>query len=1043
MENDFSGQLSRYLGHLKDLRGRGASEASIRDAILRFLREAFPDLERTEPILLEKHIPALEVRGGFADVLYGDLIIECKRRLDDHSRAEGREELARYLRNQQHPERFVGILTDGENLEVVALREEELVQVDQLTLAVQSAEHVKLWLECYLFHEKNLVPTAEDVALRFGERSPAFWHSFRTLQALWREVEADATAQTKFVEWQSLLSIVYGSEVGDIDLFLRHTYLAMFARSLAFVALQRCSPTPEELLGMVTGEVFERIGFENFVGDDFFTWITVGPISVQAQGLLGVLATRLTVAYDLSAIHEDLLKELYQELVDPQTRHDLGEFYTPDWLAEWTLRQAGFPPPKGSESSDPSLLDPSCGSGTFLFTAVRLLREAGWHGSELINFCSSHLAGLDVHPLAVTIAKTNLLLALGSDLTAYGQRFALPIYMADSLSSVEDGNTHPEIEVQVPVEELARRAGKAKPCGVPSSFGLPAVLADQADLLRAALDALWVYADPNLDPTVAGEGFRERLRELGLPDGQHHQWEANLDLMRWLLTPPATDSVWRFILKNGYQPELLSRRKFAYVVGNPPWLSYRYIQRRDYQERVRKLTFQYGLLEKKKAHLFTQMDLATLFFAFCAHRYLAQQGVLAFVMPRSILTGAKQHTEFRNRYVATAQLLIDCEQVTPLFNVPACVVIWTQRRKRKVPLLRLQGQLPVRNADSGTAKKHLKQMQESYMVPAAETTSPYWGEVVNGATIFPRCLWFVRPPKIAIVIDRKQPQLETDITTKRQAKPPWKGQRVLGSVEADFLFATLLSDHMVPFGWRQLLMVVLPVIQNQEGRLDMIHADQALRMGKIGLAQWLRSAEELWQRYAKVSQRVETIYDRLDFSRCLTRQKPSGCYKVLYNSQGTHICSCVVDTSAITAENFYSLQVRGFIAENVTYWFETVNQGEANYLCAVLNAPFVDQTIKPYQTKGQFGAQRGGGERHIHRRPFEVLPIPKFDKSNQRHRKLAELSQCCHDKVRQFVAESEEKLLSAPIGRLRTQIRRELIKDELAEINSLVSAMLR
>ena len=99
-------------------------------------------------------------------------------------------------------------------------------------------------------------------------------------------------------------------------------------------------------------------------------------------------------------------------------------------------------------------------------------------------------------------------------------------------------------------------------------------------------------------------------------------WAGNLKLMRWLLEPPVTNSVWRFILNNAYRPELLARRKFAFVVGNPPWLSYRYIQRADYQKRVRQLVFDYGLLGAKQAHLFTQMDLATLFFAFCADRFL-------------------------------------------------------------------------------------------------------------------------------------------------------------------------------------------------------------------------------------------------------------------------------------------------------------------------------------------------------------------------------------------------------------------------------------
>jgi hypothetical protein len=50
-------------------------------------------LQQAEPILLEKHIPGVRVRGGFADALYGDLIFETKKRLDEHSRGDGQEEI--------------------------------------------------------------------------------------------------------------------------------------------------------------------------------------------------------------------------------------------------------------------------------------------------------------------------------------------------------------------------------------------------------------------------------------------------------------------------------------------------------------------------------------------------------------------------------------------------------------------------------------------------------------------------------------------------------------------------------------------------------------------------------------------------------------------------------------------------------------------------------------------------------------------------------------------------------------------------------------
>lgn len=802
----------------------------------------------------------------------------------------------------------------------------------------------------------------------------------------------------------------------------------------------------------MTGDTFRAMGFENFVENDFFAWVSEAAPAGQTEALLHSIATRLTAAYDLAAIQEDLLKELYQELVDPETRHDLGEFYTPDWLAELTLREAGFPPRDAQEPGIPALLDPACGSGTFLFTAVRLLRESGRRGKRLVEFCAEHLAGVDVHPLAVSIAKTNLLLALGPELRAHGGRFTVPVYMADTLAGVDRDTTHPEVVVPVDVDEIAKRTGKEKPRGLPRAFGLPAALAAQSDGLHAAVDAVLEFADPSLGDADAKSGFAPRLEALDVPGNQTHQWEANLDLMRWLLKPPATDSVWRFILRNAYQPQLLAQRKFPFVVGNPPWLAYNRIKRRDYQQRVKRLVFGYGLLGRRDVHLFTQMELATLFFAFCADRYLAPGATLAFVMPRSVLTGAKHHESFQRRYVARCRRLIDCERVEPLFNVPACVVISAgpepvpagsePEKDRRIRSLHLSGQLPSRNASYGEAQTRLRKTENDYASQPATEPSPYWGEVTQGASLAPRCAWFVTPPESALLIDQRRPYLVTDASTERQAKPPWKGIRMEGGVESDFLFATLLSDHMVPFGWRGLSLVALPLVQGEAGRGRLLDARAAIRLGKAGLNRWLRDAQSVWESHAKPSGRIRDIYERLDYGQCLTRQRPSGVVKLLYGKSGTHLCACAVDARDPARFKVHTLPVRGFIADYVTYWLEAKSVAEAHYLCAVLNAARVDEAIKPFQTKGAFGARHGKGQRDIHRRPFEVVPIPRFSNKDERHRELARISQRCHKKVSGFFAEPQEALRTAPIGRLRTQLRRELLQEELAAIDEIVEDVL-
>lgn len=101
----------------------------------------------------------------------------------------------------------------------------------------------------------------------------------------------------------------------------------------------------------------------------------------------------------------------------------------------------------------------------------------------------------------------------------------------------------------------------------------------------------------------------------------------------------------------------------------------------------------------------------------------------------------------------------------------------------------------------------------------------------------------------------------------------------------------------------------------------------------------------------------------------------------------------------------------------------------------------MDEFIKPFQTKGSFGAQSGKGERDIHRRPFEVLPIPKYDPSDERHRALAALSRACHEKVAAFVSALDEKTLSQRVGTLRQRVRKYL-DEELKAIEALVGKIL-
>src|SRR5439155_16725420 len=100
----------------------------------------------------------------------------------------------------------------------------------------------------------------------------------------------------------------------------------------------------------------------------------------------------------------------------------------------------------GKFRGDPEtrLLDPTCGSGTFLLMAISAIRANSLAQSmdegELLRKICHNVVGIDLNPLAVIAARTNYLLALGSLLQHRGDEpLEIPIYLADSIMTPSRG----------------------------------------------------------------------------------------------------------------------------------------------------------------------------------------------------------------------------------------------------------------------------------------------------------------------------------------------------------------------------------------------------------------------------------------------------------------------------------------------------------------------------------------------------------------------------------------------------------------------------
>ena len=78
-----------------------------------------------------------------------------------------------------------------------------------------------------------------------------------------------------YESWEKYLRIVYGSSVTDDELFVRHTYLATLAKLMAWSRMSESMSLPDnaQIAEMLEGRLFKAQGIENFIEEDFFSWL--------------------------------------------------------------------------------------------------------------------------------------------------------------------------------------------------------------------------------------------------------------------------------------------------------------------------------------------------------------------------------------------------------------------------------------------------------------------------------------------------------------------------------------------------------------------------------------------------------------------------------------------------------------------------------------------------------------------------------------------------------------------------------------------------
>lgn len=1070
MDEATAGQLRRFLG---DVSG-AANEAAITHRFTALVGELFPGSRviREQARGIEKRVRIREQgreRNGFVDLLYGNVVIEFEHDLRK-SKAVAESQLQEYVSSQwkergpvQTP--LIALASDGvrwhtyypsvrEDCTGIPTPKDVVLQpVRSLRLSENTLGEFYLWLTSLLFRPQRVVPTAEQFCFDFGAHSEFFIEGYRLLEAAWESVGSHPEAKLAFDTWGRYLSITYGSlPSGEGPLFLKHTYLASLARLLTWAALDPKTsdePYAEVAQKVLSGDYFRQWQIDNMEDKDFFQWVHFP----EAQSILAAFWERVLIQlheYDVSRISEDVLKGAYQELVDPQDRHDLGEYYTPDWLCGQVV-EALIP----DEPGFPSVIDPTCGSGSFLRAAIAHLLETNKDRSkeERLRGILEGVVGIDIHPLAVTVARCTYLIAIRDLLGNTNRILHVPVYLADSLflpAEVQQielpfGNTGGGVPC------YAIRFGGDREVNIPEELVRSPEAFDPA--IRVCTEMAERLAQGNKDHKEGIKNFL-CLQAPGFKD--HPQLDICVDAL-WTFTKELADlirerrdSIWGYVIGNAYRPAML-RDRFDYIVGNPPWLAYRYISEPTYQAEVKKRAVADYQIAPEEMKLFTQMELATVFFIHSLETFGTkpkdkQPGAkLAFVMPRSVMT-ADQHKNLRTRkFRASIELtaLHDFKDVTPLFNVPCCVLYAKNVAQKNgdlrngLPLATWAGKMPSRNLDWTDAAPYLTRVDgQGHLVFLGDRNafsskpgykgprkpSVYAKGFHQGATIVPRNFYFVQVDRLEgpPVLDGIY-RLRTDPEQAKTAKPPYKDYILEGAAEGRYLYKTAIAKHVVPFGLIEPANIVLPM-DSESSWKSLLNGEQLRIKGYFQFAKWIDQAEEYWNRARGSKAKQASLFEWLNHQNKLTRQNPKQRYLVLYNAAGTHLAATQVDRQALQLP---------FVVDAKLYWTATGTRQHSDYLAAALNSPIINETIKPFQSQGLMG------ERDIHKKVLDI-PIPYFTKDRPLHQHLAKLGRQAATEVARLI---KREKLPGGIGPKRTAVRK-AIAPTLEKIDKAVAELL-
>lgn len=393
-----------------------------------------------------------------------------------------------------------------------------------------------------------------------------------------------------------------GGEMGERTSFrcadALHTVYSVVIKLIAWSMISAARGINEtEMGGILSGRAFRAAGIMNYCGEDWYCHALrrggeeAESCLVRLYEALGADDTVGSMEAFAEVFTPDSLRRIYETMIPEHLRTALGEYYTPDWLAACMVDNALAACEKSAAQT--RFLDPTCGAGTFLTAAMgRIRQENGTVRPDLA-------AGFDINPLAVLTARTNYLAVMLSRLP---EKVLIPVYCCDILNMPEEQG-----------KMLCFRLSCGFSCCLP----------------RGICEA--VAAEGSFDETE----FLARLRKTPGCEGVE---------MLSCGDDPAARLLARLLLEQIFA---FFERKADIVVGNPPWVNWENLSE-GYREQSRTLWMKYGLYNGRGKNVrFLKDDISVLITAVVIDRFLADGGVMSFVLRQAIFKSEKNGAMLR------------------------------------------------------------------------------------------------------------------------------------------------------------------------------------------------------------------------------------------------------------------------------------------------------------------------------------------------------------------------------------------------------------